>query len=245
MARAQKRPSTALDDNDIAHPYQESSPQSYKLGARSCRGCHQRKVRCDRGVPCTNCSRCGIACVYPTKDQDVARKITTLENISNRLERLEVLLSSFLEGSQVTSGSAADRGGGGSQTQIQVQHFANVNAIETANQLSSKQRPYKSTWQLLLNDGQVVQSANNSNIEILIQNVSLDFLEFLQILFPSIKLSYDKYPQANIKRPPGTENQDYSTHWLGNSTITSSEENKCSPYSSSPARWLGSFTHGF
>lgn len=117
--------------------------------------------------------------MYPTKDRDVARKAPTLQNISNRLERLEVLLSRFVEGSQVTTGSAADRSGGESQTQIQVQHYANANAIGTANQHSSSQRLCKSTWQLLLNDEQVVQPANNSDIEILLRNVRVDFLEFI------------------------------------------------------------------
>lgn len=194
MARVQKRPSTAFNNDDMAHPHRESSPQSYTLGARSCRGCHQRKVRCDRGMPCTNCSRCGITCVYPTKDKDVARKTTstTLQNISNRLERLEVLLSRFLEGSQVTMGSAADRGGGESQTQIQAQPYTNVKPIGTANQHSSNQPPCKSTWQLLLNDEQVVQPTNNSDIEMLLRYVRLDFLECLKVLLPYIKLSYDK-----------------------------------------------------
>ena len=118
----------------------------------------------------------------------MARKTPTLQTISTRLERLEVLLSRFFEGSQVATGSAADRGGGESQTQTQVQHCANVKAIGTANQRSSNQRPCKSTWQLLLNDEQVVQSANKSDIEMLLRDVRLDFLEFIQVLLPSIKL---------------------------------------------------------
>jgi hypothetical protein len=204
MARVQKRPSTAFDNNDMAHPDRESSPQSYRLGARSCRGCHQRKVRCDRGVPCTNCSRCGISCVYPTKDKDETRKTITLQNISERLERLEVLLSRFLESSQVTTGSGADLGSGESQTQIQVQHCANVKATRPVNQRSSNQRPCKSTWQLLLNDGQVAQPTNNSDVEMLLQDVRLDFLKYIQNLLPSITLAYDRYAQANMACPPGT-----------------------------------------
>lgn len=186
MSRIQKRPSTGFDNNHRAHPYRESSPQSYL--ARSCRGCHQRKVRCDRGVPCTNCSKCGSTCVYPTKDKDEAPKTTTLQNISNRLERLEVLLTRFFEGTQTTTGSAADCGGGEFQTQIRPQRYANVKAIGTSNQPSSNQRLAKSTWQLLLNNEEVIQSANNSDTEILLQDVRLDLFEFIQILLPSINI---------------------------------------------------------
>jgi hypothetical protein len=92
--------------SSMAHQFRDSSPQSYKQGARSCRGCHQRKVRRDRGVPCTNCSRCGISCVYPTKATDVERKGPSLQNVSSRLERMEILLSRLIEStSQGTIGS--------------------------------------------------------------------------------------------------------------------------------------------
>lgn len=130
--------------------------------------------------------------MYPTKDRDVARKTPNLQSISNRLERLEILLSRLSESIQVTTGSVADRRRGGSdgesQTQNEVQSCANVNAIETANQ-----RPCKSTWELLLNDEKVVRHANSSNIENLLQDVRLNFLEFIQVLLPS-QVSYIPRP---------------------------------------------------
>lgn len=128
--------------------------------------------------------------MYPTNDKDEARKTVSLQNISNRLERLEVLLSRFLESGQVATVSAPDRGmsSGEPQTQIWVQHCANVKAIGTANQRLSTQPPGKSTWQLLLNDGQIVQSASNSDIEMLLQDVRLNLLDFIQNLLPSIEL---------------------------------------------------------
>lgn len=147
-SRVQKRSSASSPNNGVAHSSQESFRQSDELGRRSCRGCHQRKVRCDRGVPCTNCSRCGISCVYPTKD---SQKGPTLQNISSRLERLEILLSRLAECSQVTTGSTVDR----------VQSGANVNAMGTANQHPFSQRSRKSTWELLLNEGQGVRYVNN------------------------------------------------------------------------------------
>jgi hypothetical protein len=105
--------------------------------------------------------------VYPTKDADLARKGPTLQNISDRLERLEVLLSGLIESSRVTVGSTTGCGGSGgeSQTHIHVQSGANVNAIGTANQHPSNQRPSKLTWELLLNDERAIRDANASNIE--------------------------------------------------------------------------------
>ncbi|KAH8692077.1 hypothetical protein BGW36DRAFT_303394 [Talaromyces proteolyticus] len=151
MARVQKRPFVSSGTNDKAHPFRESSLQIYKPGGRSCLSCHRRKVRCDHGVPCANCSRYGYTCVYPTKNSDTAGKTPTLQNISNRLERIENLLSRFAESSRVATESVVEGGssdsGGKSQTQVQPQSGTNVNA--TANQ-----HPRKSTWELLLNDGQ-------------------------------------------------------------------------------------------
>ena len=197
MARVQKRSSASSDNDnhDMARPFRESSPQTYKPGARSCLGCHRRKVRCDRGVPCANCSKCGLTCAYRTKNSEVARKCPTLQDISDRLERMEGLLSRSAEGSRVTTVSAAESGGGGgggrdeSQSQVQVHFGASINAA--AEQHPSDQPSGRSTWELLLNDGHVVQYVNNSNIEILPRDVSLDlFLYLSRSLLSSVKVSH-------------------------------------------------------
>lgn len=167
----------------MSHPYRDSSPHNYKLGARSCRGCHQRKVRCDRRMPCTNCSRGGITCVYPTKDTDSARKGPTLQKISEQLERLEILLSRFAESSQVTRGSTANCPGGESQTQVQIQSGANAKKYRM-----SKPNPSGSTWELLLDDERLFRHTTNLNIEP--HNVSLNFcLGILRDLLALVKLS--------------------------------------------------------
>jgi hypothetical protein len=158
MGRAPKRPASSANDDDPARP-----PRKSRLGVRSCDNCHQRKVRCDRGVPCTNCSRYDMTCVYPTRDLDAARTTPSLRDISTCLKRLEILLSRFAESSDAT----IDDGDGrtGSEMQIQARPVANVNAID-----SSDRRPNKSTWEILL---------NNSDSEPLLQDVSLDlFLRF-------------------------------------------------------------------
>lgn len=116
-----------------------------------------------------------MACVYPTRDPDAARKTPPLRDISNRLKRLEILLSRFAESGEVTMRSAVDDDGGRSrgrgraesEIQIQARPNANVNAIETASQHPSDRPPNKSTWEILL---------NNFDIEPLLQDVSLDFV---------------------------------------------------------------------
>lgn len=200
MPKAPKR-SAPPNDDDRARPSRKPAPRTHRLGVRSCEGCHQRKVRCDRGVPCDNCSRHGMACVYPTRDPDAARTTPTLRDISNCLKRLEILLSRFSESSEATTEPAVDyygssgRGHGRAETEIQIQARTgvnvNVNAIEAAGQRPSDRAPNKSTWEILW---------NNSDSESLLQDVSPGFFSSLlgvsflykETLHNPIKLMYDR-----------------------------------------------------
>jgi hypothetical protein len=103
----------------------------------------------------------------------MARKGPTLQSISNRLERLEVLLSRLAEDGQVTTG-AAGRRRRESRSQAQFHSGVNVNRTEAANQHPSNQDPGASTWELLLNEEEVVQYADNS----LPENVSHFLISF-------------------------------------------------------------------
>jgi hypothetical protein len=127
-----------------------------------------------------------MACVYPTREPDAARKTPTLQDISNNLKRLETLLSNFVEKSAATRGSAGDDNGrdghlerAQSEFQIQARPGANDNAIKSVGQHPSDKPSNKSTWEILL---------NNSDIEPLLQDVSLDFLSrlfrFSAVLIP-------------------------------------------------------------
>ncbi|CAG7949172.1 unnamed protein product [Penicillium olsonii] len=137
MLRVQKSSSEGKND-----------PQ-YRLGARSCLACHRRKVRCDRGVPCTNCAKCDFTCVYPTKDKDRdEQRSPTLQRISDRLGRLETLLSHLVE----------------PRASVSAEQQVHDAPIFTQSQRESK------PWELLLNDGNNVQYVNNSNLRDLLQN---------------------------------------------------------------------------
>ncbi|KAJ5238786.1 hypothetical protein N7468_003405 [Penicillium chermesinum] len=123
----------------------------HKQGAaRSCLGCHRRKVRCDRGVPCTNCAKGGFTCVYPTKERD--ERIPSLQRIASRLERLENIISGL---PPEHGAEPLDEPG----TQV----------ARRAEQ-SPPTRNSQGSWELLLNDGQAVHYVNNSNIKDLLQD---------------------------------------------------------------------------
>ncbi|RDW90124.1 putative Zn(II)2Cys6 transcription factor [Aspergillus mulundensis] len=48
-------------------PSAASTPPDYAiLKPKSCLACRKRKVRCDRQLPCTNCSRWSIECIFPS-----------------------------------------------------------------------------------------------------------------------------------------------------------------------------------
>src|SRR3569833_3395378 len=44
-----------------------------KAAERSCAVCHRRKVRCDKKMPCSTCTRTGVLCCYPPVDHQVLR----------------------------------------------------------------------------------------------------------------------------------------------------------------------------
>jgi hypothetical protein len=64
---------TARDDDDHVDTgrrggvtvYSPSAPVSDKLNPRSCVTCRRRKVRCDKHMPCSNCKRAHIPCMFP------------------------------------------------------------------------------------------------------------------------------------------------------------------------------------
>lgn len=57
---------------------------------RSCLRCHERKVRCDKGVPCNKCVRLNVPCQYPGPRRAKRRPPkTTVTDVVSRLEQLE------------------------------------------------------------------------------------------------------------------------------------------------------------
>lgn len=51
------------------NPPTENGSQAPPQKPRSCVVCRNRRVRCDKQSPCSNCRRAGIACIFPPADR--------------------------------------------------------------------------------------------------------------------------------------------------------------------------------
>jgi Fungal Zn(2)-Cys(6) binuclear cluster domain len=101
-----------------AKPPSGPSPQTHartssrKTITPSCNLCRRRKVKCDRGDPCSHCVRLGAVCVFTTPSgaprgrKGGRRKLDS--ELLNRIARLESLLKQGSSGSSQASPSAAD-----------------------------------------------------------------------------------------------------------------------------------------
>ncbi len=85
-----------LDSQSIltsSHPV-----SSHRLNPRSCATCRQRKVRCSRLHPCTNCAKAGIDCIFPGpgRAKRYARSADEIE-LAGRLQKVEQELQRLTE----------------------------------------------------------------------------------------------------------------------------------------------------
>lgn len=80
-----------MADETDAH---DAVPPSAALHPRSCVVCRQRKVKCDRQQPCSNCTRSRCACVYPTgRGRAPKRARRVVDNqLADKLARLETII---------------------------------------------------------------------------------------------------------------------------------------------------------
>lgn len=69
-----------------------------RKGERSCVICHRRKVRCDKRLPCSTCTRGGVLCCYPAGDKPTPRQPkSTIADIASRLGQLEKTIIALSE----------------------------------------------------------------------------------------------------------------------------------------------------
>ena len=77
------QPSTSIS------PISRTSIKPRKI-ERSCLLCHQRKIRCNKQSPCSNCVRADVLCCYPGPQTTERRPHkTTIAEVSARVARLE------------------------------------------------------------------------------------------------------------------------------------------------------------
>lgn len=84
--------STQAPIDDIqtpASPTASSSVGNKKI-ERSCLLCHQRKIRCNKRSPCSNCARANVLCCYPGAERPGRRPPKhTIAEVVARVTRLE------------------------------------------------------------------------------------------------------------------------------------------------------------
>ena len=63
----------------------------------ACTVCKQRKVKCNRSDPCSNCVKAGVACKFvpPASSRRRKHKTTRREGLHARLSRYERILQSY------------------------------------------------------------------------------------------------------------------------------------------------------
>lgn len=66
--------------------------------SKPCLGCRQRKVKCDKTRPCSNCARSEQLCTYETTgaSNTFATTPQTVGNVHERLAKLEALMATLL-----------------------------------------------------------------------------------------------------------------------------------------------------
>ncbi|VUC32755.1 unnamed protein product [Clonostachys rosea] len=143
----------------VAKNSRQKSPllEASALGqtSRSCIICHRRKVRCDRKEPCSNCVRHGSTCTYPdTSAQESPRKPPSLQDVTDRLERVEALLLEVLNKSTIKI-----------QASVPTCDVNEIPELSASRPLTTR-RP----WETLLTDGKRVQYVDNTNLLDLFQD---------------------------------------------------------------------------
>ncbi|KAI2721587.1 transcriptional regulator family: Fungal Specific TF [Penicillium roqueforti] len=72
-------------------------PRRYNV-ERSCVRCHEHKIKCDKGSPCSKCKRQNVTCQYPGPSRvkrQAPKKSTT--DVAVRLEQLEQFIASMID----------------------------------------------------------------------------------------------------------------------------------------------------
>ncbi|KAH7174395.1 fungal-specific transcription factor domain-containing protein [Fusarium flagelliforme] len=101
--------------NSIAQAFQDSpndSDTSVQKRQRvlACTHCQQRKIKCNRVFPCSNCAKANLTCV-PSKPTPIRKRRTPNVLLQERIKKVEALLEQYtLQGSPGQSSSAAQDG---------------------------------------------------------------------------------------------------------------------------------------
>lgn len=88
--------SPSINGSNPVSPNERRPSQPTGLNARSCVTCRRRKVKCDKRVPCSNCTKAQTQCVFPApgraprRPREGAKPVSEREALLlKRLRRLE------------------------------------------------------------------------------------------------------------------------------------------------------------
>ncbi|KAE9363192.1 hypothetical protein N431DRAFT_490081 [Stipitochalara longipes BDJ] len=127
-------------------------PTSRRRIERSCILCHRRKVKCNKQLPCSNCTRTGVLCRYlPGEKQESRKSRTTISDIVNRLGQLEKTIIAVS-----SSDDQPGNHGGAAQAPTRPPPAPNVNHGREGAMTSSKE--------MLLHNSQYVNDALLSRV---------------------------------------------------------------------------------
>lgn len=100
-----------LSPIDEVPPLQKrvTPPAQHGLNPRSCITCRKRKVKCDKKLPCSNCSKTAIECIYPGPGRAPRRPRKPQDTeLLERLKKLEGLVKNLgHEDDETSLGEAA------------------------------------------------------------------------------------------------------------------------------------------
>ncbi|RFU76916.1 fungal specific transcription factor [Trichoderma arundinaceum] len=91
-------------------PRQKATSADRHRTARSCIICHRRKIRCNKRLPCDNCTKTGVLCYYPSPEDAEPRKSrATIADVAERLAQLERTILAISSSDPPPSSSHAQR----------------------------------------------------------------------------------------------------------------------------------------
>lgn len=100
-----------INEMDTALRMPPSSCGKHTRTERSCLVCHQRKIRCDKMLPCSNCERRHEPCRYPKEERGPRRpNKTNVSDVAHRLALLERAVELVSNGLSKTSPNSKVQG---------------------------------------------------------------------------------------------------------------------------------------
>lgn len=80
-----------LDTDDAVSDHRTAEQRGRRTSnLRSCFNCNRKKIRCDKKLPCTACTRSDKQCSYPASGPRSRRtKMTMMEEMASRVSTLE------------------------------------------------------------------------------------------------------------------------------------------------------------